>query len=106
MSLRQANSSTEAGATDQVWTRARSAADIPLWEWVRQRDSQGGAAGLATTEHGAMEALAKAMIAAGCPSSGVVARVKLIRPAHREATYLRGFPAWRARYDGTAIQWR
>jgi hypothetical protein len=52
-----------------------------------------------------MEALSKALIAAGRPSSGQVAQIKLTRPVHEESSYLRGFPAHTAVYDGTVIQW-
>jgi hypothetical protein len=52
-----------------------------------------------------MEALSKALIAAGRPASGRVAQVKLIRPVQAEPTYLRGFPARTAVYVGTVIQW-
>jgi hypothetical protein len=52
-----------------------------------------------------MEALSKALIAAGRPASGRVAQVKLIRTVHADPRYLRGFPARTAVYDGTVIQW-
>jgi hypothetical protein len=79
---------------------------IPLWEWAVTRDAQGGSVGLCMTRHRAMEALSRALIAAGRPASGRVAQVKLIRPADGEPTYLRGFPERKAVYDGTVIQWR
>ena len=78
---------------------------IPLWEWVVARDAQGGSAGLCMTRHGAMEALSRALVAAGRPSRGTVAQVKLIRPADDEPGYLRGFPERTAVYDGGVIQW-
>jgi hypothetical protein len=80
-------------------------ADVPMWEWSTSRDSQGGSVGLCTTRHGAMEALAKALIARGCPSIGQVAQVKLVRSVHEESSYLRGFPARTAVYDGAVIRW-
>jgi hypothetical protein len=52
-----------------------------------------------------MEALAKALIARGCPSIGQVAQVKLVRSVHEESSYLRGFPARTAVYDGAVIRW-
>jgi hypothetical protein len=76
-----------------------------LWEWSVTRDAQGGSVGLCATRHRAMEALSKALIAAGRPASGRVAQVKLIRAAHEEPTYLRGFPERKAVYDGSVIQW-
>jgi hypothetical protein len=80
-------------------------ADVPMWEWSTSRDSQGGSVGLCATRHGAMEALAKALIARGFPSIGRVAQVKLVRSVHEESSYLRGFPARTAVYDGAVIRW-
>jgi hypothetical protein len=77
---------------------------IALWEWVR--DAPVGSVGVSRTQHGAMEALSRALIAAGRPSRGRVAQIKLIRPVYGEPGYLRGFPERTAIYDGTAIQWR
>jgi hypothetical protein len=76
---------------------------IPLWEWVR--DAPGGPVGVCGTQHGAMDALSKALIAAGSPSRGRVAQIKLIRPADEEPGYLRGYPERTAVYDGLVIQW-
>lgn len=90
----------------QALTAPKCAAEIPMWEWGTVRDLQGCSAGLSSTEHDAMTALSKALIAGGRPSSGRVAQVRLIRPTHSEPTYLRGFPERRAVYDGTVIEWR
>jgi hypothetical protein len=78
---------------------------IPLWEWAVTRDALGGSVGLCMTRHRAMEALSRALIAAGRPATGRVAQVKLLRPADDEPTYLRGFPEHWAVYDGTVIEW-
>lgn len=77
---------------------------IPLWEWMQ--DAPVGPVGVCRTQHGAMEALSKALIAAGRPSRGRVAHIKLIRPAGEEPGYLRGFAERTAVYDGVVIQWR
>lgn len=79
---------------------------IPLWEWTVARDSRGGSGGVCMTRHGAMEALSKALIAAGRPISGQVAQLELIRPVHDGPIDPRGLPARTAVYDGTVIQWR
>jgi hypothetical protein len=78
---------------------------VPMWEWAVSRDSQGGALGVSMTRHAAMEALSKALIAAGHPSCGRVAQIKLIRPIDGDPAYLRGFPERTASYDGTVTQW-
>jgi hypothetical protein len=90
---------------DPALISAKCAAEIPMWEWGTIRDAHGCSVGLASSEHDAMTALSKALIAGGRPSSGRVAEVRLIRPAHAEPTYLRGFPGRTAVYDGTAIRW-
>lgn len=78
---------------------------IPLWEWAIARDAQGGSAGVCRTRHAAMEALSKALIAAGRPATGRVAQVKLISTVHRAPAYLRGIPKRTAVYDGRIIRW-
>lgn len=78
---------------------------VPLWEWAVMRDARSGPVGVCMTHHRAMEALSKALIAAGRPSAGKVAQVKLIKPIDTDPTYLRGFPARTATYDGAVIQW-
>lgn len=83
----------------------RCAVIVPLWEWAVMRDERSSPVGVCMTQHGAMEALSKALVAAGHPSKGRVAQVKLSRPAHTEPTYLRGFPERKAVYDGAVIQW-
>jgi hypothetical protein len=78
---------------------------VPLWEWAVSREPRDGPVGVCMTQHRAMDALSKALIAAGRPSRGQVAQVKLIGPVHAEPVYLRGFPERKAVYDGTVIQW-
>ena len=78
---------------------------IPLWEWTIAREAGRGPVGLCMTRHAAMEALSRALIAAGRPSRGRVAQVKLIKPVDADSTYLRGFPEHTATYDGTVIRW-
>ena len=52
-----------------------------------------------------MEALSKALIAAGRPATGQVVPMRLIRPVHQDPGYLRGLPERTATYDGTVIRW-
>jgi hypothetical protein len=78
---------------------------VPLWEWAVVRGAACGPVGVSMTQHGAMEALSKALIAAGRPSSGRVAQIKLIRSVLSDPGYLRGFPERVATYDGTVIRW-
>jgi hypothetical protein len=78
---------------------------VPLWEWTVARDAQGASAGVCATKHAARDALAKALVASGRPSSGRVAPITLCTPVHREPGYLRGRPELRAAYDGLVIQW-
>lgn len=78
---------------------------VPLWEWSTVRDARGGSAGVCWTRHAAMEALSKALVAAGRPANGSVAQVKLVTTVHGRS-YLRGFPGHTAVYDGQVIRWR
>jgi hypothetical protein len=78
---------------------------VPLWEWAVMCDAHCGPVGVCMTQHGAMEALSKALVAAGRPASGRVAQIKLIRSVRADPSYLRGFPARKAVYDGAVIQW-
>ena len=78
---------------------------VPLWEWTVTRDADGSSAGVSRTRHGAMEALAKALIEAGRPRSGRVMPVILAEGVHRPAHYLRGVVRDTAVYDGTVIRW-
>jgi hypothetical protein len=78
---------------------------VPLWEWAVIRDEQGGSLGVSTTRHGAMNALSKALIRAGRPRSGHIARVKLAESAHQSPYYLRDDISIRAFYDGKVIRW-
>jgi hypothetical protein len=77
----------------------------PLWEWAVLREPRNRPVGLCATEHAAMEALSKALVAAGRPARGQVGQVTLIRPIQADPAYLRQPPERTAVYDGTAIQW-
>lgn len=77
-----------------------------LWEWGVLREPRNHPVGLSKTEHGAMEALSRALIAAGRPARGQVGQVTLIRPVQADAAYLRGAPERTAEYDGSVILWR
>ncbi|MGH3157984.1 MAG: hypothetical protein ACRDNF_15600 [Streptosporangiaceae bacterium] len=70
------------------------------------REARNRPVGLCGTEHAAMQALSKALVAAGRPARGQVAQVTLIRPVHKDAGYEREPPQHTAIYDGTVIQWR
>lgn len=76
-----------------------------IWEWEVVRDADGGSAGISMTRHGAMEALAKALVQRGRPTRGRVVPVLLSRPVHEPSCYLRGVPERTAVYDGMAIRW-
>jgi hypothetical protein len=78
---------------------------IPLWEWAVLREPRDSPVGLSATKHAAMEALSKALVAAGRPARGQVRQVSLIRPIQTDPAYLRQPPERTAVYDGTAIQW-
>jgi hypothetical protein len=79
---------------------------IPLWEWSVTRDADGGSVGVSMTRHGAMEALAKALIRAGSPRSGQVVPIILTNPVQKPSYYLRGWPQHTAIYDGQVLHWR
>jgi hypothetical protein len=66
-----------------------------LWEWEVARDAEGGSAGISMTRHGAMEALAKALVRRGRPTRGQVVPVILSRPVHEPSRHLRGLPSGR-----------
>jgi hypothetical protein len=76
-----------------------------LWEWGVTREARIRPVGVCKTRHAAMEALSKALIAAGPSSMGQVAPVTLVRPVQTESAYVRGLPERTAVYDGTVIQW-
>jgi len=76
-----------------------------LWEWVVQRDERNSPVGLCDTEHGAMTALSKALIAAGCPARGHIAQATLVRPVLTDSHYIREAPERTAIYDGSVIVW-
>lgn len=77
-----------------------------LWEWSIPRDALGASAGVSMTRHGAMEALAKALIGGERPRSGQVVPLILAESPHRPLRYLRGWPKHTAVYDGRVIEWR
>jgi hypothetical protein len=62
--------------------------------------------GVCMTEHAAMEALSKALVAAGLPACGQVGQVTLVRPVLAESRYERELPAKTAVYDGMVIRWQ
>jgi hypothetical protein len=78
---------------------------ISLWEWVVARDERGGSVGISETCHGAMDALAKALVQAGRPRSGRVTPVILTSPVQEPSHYLRGLTKHTAVYDGEVIRW-
>ena len=61
--------------------------------------------GISMTHHGAMEALAKALVRRGRPTRGRVVPVILSRPVHEPSRYLRVLPERTAVFDGAVIQW-
>lgn len=77
-----------------------------FWEWGVIRETGNRPVGVCRTEQAAMEALSKALIAAGLSSTGQVAQVTLIRPVQADAAYLREPPERTACYDGKVIRWR
>jgi hypothetical protein len=77
-----------------------------LWEWVVLREPRNHPVGVSRTEHGAMEALAKELVAAGRPARGLVAQVRLVRPVQAESAYVREPPKRTAEYDGVVLHWR
>ena len=76
-----------------------------LWEWVVLREPRNRPVGVSRTEHGAMEALSKALVAAGQPARGQVGQVTLVRPVQEDSSYLRQPPEHLAEYDGAVIRW-
>ena len=76
-----------------------------LWEWGVLRDDRNRPVGMCATKHAAMEALAKALIAGGCPARGQVGQVTLVRPVQAEPAHIREHPDRIAVYDGSAISW-
>jgi hypothetical protein len=76
-----------------------------MWEWCVLREGRNRPVGLRGTEHAAMEALSKALLAEGRPARGQVGQVTLVRPVQTDARYLREPPQRTAVYDGSVIQW-
>jgi hypothetical protein len=77
-----------------------------LWEWSVTRDADGGPVGVSMTRHGAMEALAKALVEAGRPNRGQVMPMLLATPVQSSAYYLRFWPQHTAIYDGQVLRWQ
>lgn len=77
-----------------------------LWEWGVLQEPRNNPVGVSMTEHGAMEALSRALIAAGRPACGRVGQVTLVRPVQADATYVREPAERTAEYDGSVILWR
>jgi hypothetical protein len=76
-----------------------------MWEWSVLREARNHPVGLCRTEHAAMEALSKALIAVGRPARGQVGQVTLVRPVREDPLYEREPPERRAVYDGSVISW-
>lgn len=76
-----------------------------LWEWGVLREARSRPVGMCMTEHAAMQALSKALIAAGRPSRGQIGRATLVRPVREDALYEREPPERTAVYDGLVISW-
>jgi hypothetical protein len=79
---------------------------LALWEWYVTRDADGGSAGVSKTRHGAMEALAKALVATNRPRTGRIVPVVFTDPVHKPSYYLRGVPVHTAICDGQFLQWK
>lgn len=69
------------------------------------RDAESGPVGVSMSRHGAMEALAKALVGAGRPNRGQVVPMILAEPVQQPSYYLRGWPQHTAIYDGQVLQW-
>lgn len=76
-----------------------------LWEWAILHEPRNRPVGLCGTEHAAMAALSKAMIAAGRPARGQIVQAALVRPVREDALYVRQAPERTAVYDGKVISW-
>jgi hypothetical protein len=63
-----------------------------LWEWAVLGDVRSRPVGVCTTEHAAMRALSKALVAAGRPARGQVGQVTLVRPVLADSLYVREPP--------------
>jgi hypothetical protein len=77
-----------------------------LWEWAVLREPRNHPVGVCETEHAAMDALSKALVAAGRAARGQVGQVTLVRPVLADSRYVREPPARTADYDGSVIRWR
>lgn len=80
--------------------------NISLWEWTVSRGTKAGPVGVSMTRHGAMEALAKALVGGRRPSMGQVVPMILAQPGQQQSFYVRGWPAHTAVYDGQVLKWR
>lgn len=76
-----------------------------LWEWAVVRESRNRPVGVCGSEHAAMAALSKELIAAGGPARGLVGRAALVRPVREDPLYEREPPERTAVYDGLVILW-
>ncbi|MGH3158347.1 MAG: hypothetical protein ACRDNF_17485 [Streptosporangiaceae bacterium] len=76
-----------------------------LWEWAVLREARNRPVGVCRTEHAAMTALSKALIAAGRPGRGQVGKAALIRPVREGPSYVREPTQRTATYDGRVILW-
>lgn len=76
-----------------------------LWEWGVVREARNRPVGVCGSEHAAMTALSKALVAAGRPARGQVGRAALVRPVREDPLYVREPPERTAVYDGSVISW-
>jgi hypothetical protein len=76
-----------------------------LWEWAVLKDARSHPVGVCMTEHAAMRALSKALVAAGRPAQGQVTPMTLVRPVQSDPVYEREPVERTAVYDGVVIQW-
>jgi hypothetical protein len=76
-----------------------------LWEWGVLREVRNRPVGVCMTEHAAMDALSKALIATGRPARGQVGMATLVRPVREDPLYVREPPGRTAVYDGSVISW-
>jgi hypothetical protein len=76
-----------------------------IWEWVVDRGAGRDTSGVSMTRHGAMDALARSLTAAGAPAGGRVVPLSLVDDAWGPF-YLRMAPRHTADYDMGVIRWR
>jgi hypothetical protein len=78
---------------------------IPLWEWGVTQDARHKPVGVSMTEHGAMDALSRALIKGGQPARGIVAPVDLVDSVTTGDYYDRYPPIRSAEYAQGVIRW-